>query len=92
MARRADAGGVEIEILQIWLPSCSDQEMRTFNRLCAAIHTKDDPHLRQCAADFGDFDAGSQLNALARERIKYDSGAFSVIASQRRCRFQHCDL
>ena len=45
VAGHADAGGVEIEILNIWLTSYRDQKMRTFNGLGAAIYSEHRPAL-----------------------------------------------
>ena len=87
--RAADAGGVEVEVLDIRPPPGGDEEMRALDRLRAGSAWRARPcTLASDAADFGDLDAGAQLDAVRtrahrarRRRIRGHRSASGVAAS-----------
>ena len=90
----ADAGGVEIEIVDVRPAAGGDQKVRSFDRFASTAFRfgDDDLDARQHAAHLRDLHPGTQLDALAGERVEHDGRAFAIFAPQRRRRFEHGDF
>ena len=68
----ADAGRIEIEIVQVRPATGRDQKMRAFDGFVAVFARDIDLYARQHAADLHKLDAAADRDALAAERIEHD--------------------
>ncbi len=96
-APMADAGGVEIEIVDIRTAAGSEQKVRAFDRFLTIRNGivgfgDNDLDARQHAAHLGDLHSGAQPHSFAGKRIEHDLRTFAILALERRRRFQHGDV
>src|ERR1043166_4051185 len=77
-----DAGSSKVEAVEVRAPAGRDKQMARLDRLLLVRRRHDDAQLR-AAFDAQNAGAGTDADALARELIEQDRGAFRIVVGER---------
>ena len=86
-----DAGGLQIERIDVRPPAGRHQQIGALDGLLGVARQHDLDSLAQPAHPL-DLDAAADRDALARERIEHDGGAFRIFLAERLRHVEHGDL